>query len=249
MPRSEAFAASKGAALASARSALGKYSLSPASLESISRHTALVLPSPNGSALSLLAGTVVPTFTACFRNCAALAARLARYGPRIAVIPAGEQWSDGSLRPAMEDLTGAGAVLALLPGRLSPEAELAVAAFERFRANLHDALARSISGRELVEEVLPAISSWLRRTDRAPRSRFCGGIASSTTEPKLNCPYCRYNTRMPDALSLCMIVKNEERNLPRCLDSVRDLAGELHRCRHRFDRRDAQHRGPLRGAK
>ena len=33
--------------------------------------------------------------------------------------------------------------------------------------------------------------------------------------------------RMPDALSLCMIVKNEERNLPRCLDSVRDLAGEF----------------------
>ena len=33
--------------------------------------------------------------------------------------------------------------------------------------------------------------------------------------------------RIPDALSLCMVVKNEERNLPRCLDSVRDLAGEL----------------------
>jgi glycosyltransferase involved in cell wall biosynthesis len=32
---------------------------------------------------------------------------------------------------------------------------------------------------------------------------------------------------LPDALSLCMVVKNEERNLPRCLDSVRDLAGEL----------------------
>jgi glycosyltransferase involved in cell wall biosynthesis len=32
---------------------------------------------------------------------------------------------------------------------------------------------------------------------------------------------------MPPALSLCMIVKNEERNLPRCLDSVRDLVGEL----------------------
>jgi glycosyltransferase involved in cell wall biosynthesis len=31
---------------------------------------------------------------------------------------------------------------------------------------------------------------------------------------------------MPDALSFCMIVKDEERNLPRCLDSVRDLAGE-----------------------
>jgi glycosyltransferase involved in cell wall biosynthesis len=31
---------------------------------------------------------------------------------------------------------------------------------------------------------------------------------------------------MPDALSLCMIVKNEESLLPRCLDSVRGLAGE-----------------------
>jgi glycosyltransferase involved in cell wall biosynthesis len=32
---------------------------------------------------------------------------------------------------------------------------------------------------------------------------------------------------MQDALSLCMIVKNEERNLPRCLEPVRGLAGEL----------------------
>jgi glycosyltransferase involved in cell wall biosynthesis len=32
--------------------------------------------------------------------------------------------------------------------------------------------------------------------------------------------------RWPHALSLCMIVKNEEHNLPRCLDSARDLAGE-----------------------
>ncbi len=33
--------------------------------------------------------------------------------------------------------------------------------------------------------------------------------------------------RLPDALSLCMIVRNEERQLPQCLESVRDLAGEL----------------------
>jgi glycosyltransferase involved in cell wall biosynthesis len=32
---------------------------------------------------------------------------------------------------------------------------------------------------------------------------------------------------MPDALSLCMIVKNEEGNLSRCLDSVRGLVGEI----------------------
>src|SRR5580704_579870 len=33
--------------------------------------------------------------------------------------------------------------------------------------------------------------------------------------------------RMRNALSLCMMVKNEERNLPRCLESVRGLADEL----------------------
>jgi glycosyltransferase involved in cell wall biosynthesis len=32
---------------------------------------------------------------------------------------------------------------------------------------------------------------------------------------------------MPGALSFCMIVRNEERSLPRCLESVRDLASEL----------------------
>ena len=32
---------------------------------------------------------------------------------------------------------------------------------------------------------------------------------------------------MRDALSLCMIVKNEERNLSSCLESVRGLADEL----------------------
>jgi tetratricopeptide (TPR) repeat protein len=32
---------------------------------------------------------------------------------------------------------------------------------------------------------------------------------------------------LPDALSVCMVVRNEERNLPKCLDSVKDLAGEL----------------------
>jgi len=33
--------------------------------------------------------------------------------------------------------------------------------------------------------------------------------------------------RLPDALSLCMMVKNEERNLARCLDSVRDLTSDF----------------------
>ncbi len=32
---------------------------------------------------------------------------------------------------------------------------------------------------------------------------------------------------LPAVLSVCMVVRNEERNLPKCLDSVRGLAGEL----------------------
>lgn len=65
------------------------------------------------------------------------------------MIAAGEQWSDGSLRPAIEDLIGAGAVLANLPGRPSPEAETAIAVFERFQHRLCETLLRSTSGKEL----------------------------------------------------------------------------------------------------
>jgi len=42
-----------------------------------------------------------------------------------------------------------------LPGRRSPEAALAVAAFERFRSGLHDALAGCVSGRELLDRGFP----------------------------------------------------------------------------------------------
>lgn len=144
----EAFAKSKGALLGTPRSA-GGYSLSPPSLQSIPANTALVLPSPNGGTLCMMAGAAA-TFTACLRNCRAVAASARARGSRIAVVPAGEQWGDGALRPAIEDLIGAGAVLASLPGRPSPEAETAIAVFERFQESLYDALVRSTSGKELV---------------------------------------------------------------------------------------------------
>jgi 2-phosphosulfolactate phosphatase len=46
---------------------------------------------------------------------------------------------------------GAGSVLAELPGTSSPEAEVAIATFARFRQNLGWALFRCGSGKELVE--------------------------------------------------------------------------------------------------
>ena len=144
------FAEAHGAVLASRRSAPGAYSLSPGSLQSIPRGCSVVLPSPNGGTLSLSTGNAV-TFAACLRNCEEVAARARTHGNTMAVIPAGETWEGGALRPSLEDLVGAGAVLAHLPGRLSPEAELAVAAFERFRPALYDAISRSSSGKELID--------------------------------------------------------------------------------------------------
>jgi 2-phosphosulfolactate phosphatase len=147
-----AFAEKNGALLAEKRS--GRFSLAPGSLRQLPRGASLVLPSPNGSELSFAAAAKV-TMTACLRNCEAVAREAARRGARISLIPAGERWKDRTMRFGLEDLIGAGAVLAHLPGTRSPEAETAIAAFERLRHDLPGALARCGSGRELIERGFP----------------------------------------------------------------------------------------------
>ena len=126
-----------------------RYRLSPAALAELAPGARLVLPSPNGSALSFEAAARGEVLAGCLRNAGAVAARAdAAEGP-IAVIAAGERWPDGSLRPALEDLLGAGAVIARLAGRLSPEAAQAREAFERAARDLEGALRACASGREL----------------------------------------------------------------------------------------------------
>ena len=120
------------------------YSLAPASLINIPAGIKLVLPSPNGSSLSLLTGST-PTLAGCLRNAQAIAQYAQRYS-NIAVIPAGERWEDGSLRPAIEDLIGAGAILSELKGKRSPEAEAAVAVFQQCNLAI---LTKCSSGKEL----------------------------------------------------------------------------------------------------
>ena len=121
------------------------YSLAPASLINIPAGTKLVLSSPNGSSLSLLSGAT-PTLAGCLRNAKAIAQYAQRYRT-IAVIPAGERWEDGGLRPAIEDLIGAGAILSYLKGELSPEAEAAVAVFQQWNLAI---LTKCSSGKELI---------------------------------------------------------------------------------------------------
>ena len=145
-----AFARSINAELAGPRGTT-PYSLSPETLQKIAPGTRLLLPSPNGATLTLATGST-PTFAGCLRNCRAVAAAARRCGPKIAVIPAGERWpQDGSLRFALEDAIGAGAIIAHLPGRLSPEAEAAVAVYHHARENLLEVLQQCGSGKELQE--------------------------------------------------------------------------------------------------
>ena len=148
----EAAAAAAGATLAESRSAAGgSYSLSPPSLVGITSGTRLLLASPNGSRLSL-AGGATPVFTGCLRNAKAVAAavRGVAVDGGVGVVPAGERWSDGSLRPAIEDLLGAGAILDALGLPLSAEARVARDAFRAAAPDLAAILGASVSGQELI---------------------------------------------------------------------------------------------------
>lgn len=159
--RAEEFAAEVHGVLAGMRSGeQGSvlYSLSPTSLLAIPPGTRLVLPSPNGAILSQRAaeyGFIV--LSGCLRNATAVAGAVRAHGGTVAVIAAGERWVDagnltGSLRPAVEDLVGAGAILAALDAaRPSPEAVAAIAAWHSAAPDLSRFLASCASGRELRE--------------------------------------------------------------------------------------------------
>jgi 2-phosphosulfolactate phosphatase len=160
-------------------------SLSPASIRAGTGLARIVLPSPNGSALArALADGGATVVGAALRNRYAVARwvadRLAAQPPAagqtgIAVIAAGERWPDGSLRPAVEDLWGAGAVIAALSelglGGQSPEAWTAEAAFRSVEDSLAAELADCASGQELASAGFAddvAIAAGLDSSDCVP---------------------------------------------------------------------------------
>jgi 2-phosphosulfolactate phosphatase len=143
------FARAQGAELAGRRRQ-SQYSLAPESYLEAPKGLRCVLPSPNGAQVTLAAAPMVPVVLAgSLRNARAVAEAAQQLGSRFNIIPAGERWLDGSLRPALEDWLGAGAILRWLPGSRSPEAESAVALFERHRDGLVATLDQCGSGREL----------------------------------------------------------------------------------------------------
>src|SRR5258708_1399481 len=145
-----AYASSQQAILASfERTSNTEYSMSPTSLLIIPAGTRLVLPSPNGSTLSL-ATSDMPTFTGCLRNAQAVAKAASTFGKRIALIPAGEKWEDSTLRPALEDWIAAGARRAHLPRSPSPPAHTAGKAFFPPRSQLPPKSQPLRSGPEII---------------------------------------------------------------------------------------------------
>lgn len=153
-----AMAAGATLAVPRADAAAGDVSLSPASFRSGNRLSRVLLPSPNGSTIcASLADAGATVVVGGLRNRRAVARFVAERGDRILLVPAGERWPDDSLRPAIEDLWGAGGIVAaLLDGStaevaVSDEALAAAAAYALVESRIGEALAACPSGQELID--------------------------------------------------------------------------------------------------
>ena len=148
--RVDEFAGSVNARVAVQRQDAGEDipSLSPPSLLQLGRGDRLVLPSPNGSSLSTESKADL-TIAGCLRNAQSVANVVNEQTGDVTIVAAGERWPDESLRPALEDLIGAGAIAAQLNGELSEDARAAQAVFNANVARLDDAIVKSMSGQEL----------------------------------------------------------------------------------------------------
>ncbi|ULO04759.1 2-phosphosulfolactate phosphatase [Paenibacillus sp. 19GGS1-52] len=134
-------------------------SLSPVSLLSLQQQSRIVLPSLNGSMCTVIATeSNVFTIAGCLRNAFAVSDFIKRHYPDevISVIACGEQWANGMLRPAIEDLIAAGAILSAFDQSvISPEAKIAVSAFSHAEHDIQTILSECSSGRELTEKGFP----------------------------------------------------------------------------------------------
>jgi 2-phosphosulfolactate phosphatase len=144
-------------------SAPGGPSLSPASLLLLPEGARVVLPSLNGANCALAAADVGATVVAgSLRNASAVAKHVADHPYPVGVIAAGDLALDGTMRPAVEDILGAAAILRLLPGSRSPEAAVAEAAFT---ADTRGIVCNSASARQLASVGHENDAEWAAELD------------------------------------------------------------------------------------
>ena len=105
----------------------------------------------------------------------------------MAVVAAGERWPDDSLRPAVEDLWGAGAVLSALAARgrpgFSPEARAARATYDAIGTDLPAALHACAGGQELDAIGFGADVDVAAEVGRQLRWCRCCATGRSSTRP------------------------------------------------------------------
>ncbi len=144
------------------------YTLSPVSLRKTGQGERVVLPSPNGSAISFRAReTGAAIFSGCFRNRTATAAAC-RHFQRVLLVPCGEQWPDGGLRPSVEDYIAAGSIIeAIGRDNCSPESLAALAAWQHYRQQNPGLLAECSSACELHERGFGEDVALCLETDRS----------------------------------------------------------------------------------
>jgi 2-phosphosulfolactate phosphatase len=139
-------------------SASARFSLSPLSYLGLEPGTRVVLPSPNGSTCCQYGAWAATLFVGALVNAQAVAeavSHLLTADNRLSVtlLACGERWrvpdEEDTLRFALEDYLGAGAVLAALPFAQTIEAKACVATFEAMQDRLESVLWECESGQEL----------------------------------------------------------------------------------------------------
>jgi 2-phosphosulfolactate phosphatase len=137
---------------------IGAPTLSPVSFGQDHTNKKYVLTSLNGAYCTWIASQVPALLIGSLLNAesVAVAANLLQKQTKanITVIPCGEQWEgsreyEDTLRPAIEDYLGAGAILSHLEGKKSPEAEFCMTSFLHSKDKLNNFIWDCGSGREL----------------------------------------------------------------------------------------------------
>lgn len=151
----------------------GRFSLSPPTFEALTPGTRVALASPNGATCSQYARQVPYLFVGALVNARAVAAAVAEVMEAqslpVTVLACGERWhtpsEDGSLRFALEDYLGVGAILSHLPYRKTSDAQVCEGAFRQAIGDLPELVRECESGQELYEKGFGEDVEWAVRLD------------------------------------------------------------------------------------
>ncbi|MEH7303127.1 2-phosphosulfolactate phosphatase [Neobacillus drentensis] len=137
---------------------IGAPTLSPVSFCQDHNNKKYVLTSLNGAYCTWISSQVPALLIGSLLNAESVAVAANQIQKHtkanITVIPCGEQWEgsreyEDTLRPAIEDYLGAGAILSYLEGKKSPEAEFCMTSFLHSKEKLNNFIWDCGSGREL----------------------------------------------------------------------------------------------------